>query len=413
MSKYLNYSWGKFTPCEANNGGLEQFKGVVTVKAKRSPLAIATDDKSLQFEVIKVDDPNIYSVYIKRLNNSHVTVNNVAVIEKKYLLNGDVISTSPDGTQSYTFNMILDCATTSNVLPSVLHDRFVLGATINSTDMRKLCFAFHKKSCAPYAVKIFPKKTPFSEIRKLMDLKVVDHANLMEIVHVAQTKDCVFLVQRYVEDFIRLEQIVETPTMSFVFGQIVAAVFHLHEVVKVTHGRLKPSSVFISKGFLPIVKVNDHGLSHVVPTSMLIEDPDFVAPELLTGAGSFNPQVDIWSLGELLYYMLFKTPPFNNHTSFPGWTKLDILLAHPNISYQLKELKSADVPIQALLFNTLQVEPKSRPNIKVISKANWFTVRIFYFFAAILLQTCFSEVLNDTTRIPDLSNVCFLSKCMT
>jgi serine/threonine protein kinase len=73
----------------------------------------------------------------------------------------------------------------------------------------------------------------------------------------------------------------------------------------------QPSSVFISKGFLPIVKVNDHGLSHVVPTSMLFEDPDFVAPELLTGAGSFNPQVDIWSLGELLYYMLFKTPPFN------------------------------------------------------------------------------------------------------
>lgn len=107
------------------------------------------------------------------------------------------------------------------------------------------------------------------------------------------------------------------------------------------------------------------------------------------------------------------SPLFCSHTSFPGWTKLDILLAHPNISYQLKELKSADVPIQALLFNTLQVEPKSRPNIKVISKANWFTVRIFYFFAAILLQTCFSEVLNDTTRIPDLSNVCFLSKCMT
>jgi hypothetical protein len=40
--------------------------------------------------------------------------------------------------------MILDCATMSNVLPSVLHDRFVLGATINSTDMRTLCFAFHK-----------------------------------------------------------------------------------------------------------------------------------------------------------------------------------------------------------------------------------------------------------------------------
>jgi hypothetical protein len=77
---------------------------VVTVKAKPSPLAIATDDKSLQFEVIKVDDPNIYSVYIKRLNNSHVTVNNVAVIEKKYLLNGDVISTSPDGTQCWLSN---------------------------------------------------------------------------------------------------------------------------------------------------------------------------------------------------------------------------------------------------------------------------------------------------------------------
>jgi hypothetical protein len=85
------------------------------------------------------------------------------------------------------------------------------------------------------------------------------------------------------------------------------------------------------------------------------------------------------------------SPLFCSHTSFPGWTKLDILLAHPNISYQLKELKSADVPIQALLFNTLQVEPKSRPNIKVISKANWFTVRIFHFLPRFYCRHVFQK----------------------
>lgn len=66
------------------------------------------------------------------------------------------------------------------------------------------------------------------------------------------------------------------------------------------------------------VKIGDFGISHV------ISNPDeklrvvcgtwrFIAPEIYTGKG-YRFEVDIWSLGVTLYYLLTKQYPFLGDT---------------------------------------------------------------------------------------------------
>ena len=58
-------------------------------------------------------------------------------------------------------------------------------------------------------------------------------------------------------------------------------------------------------------KIGDFGFSKSVEeaTKSHCGTPNFMAPEILAGK-SYDKQVDIWSLGVLLFYMLFADYPF-------------------------------------------------------------------------------------------------------
>ena len=58
-------------------------------------------------------------------------------------------------------------------------------------------------------------------------------------------------------------------------------------------------------------KIGDFGFSKSVEeaTKSHCGTPNFMAPEILAGK-AYDKQVDIWSLGVLLFYMLFADYPF-------------------------------------------------------------------------------------------------------
>lgn len=66
----------------------------------------------------------------------------------------------------------------------------------------------------------------------------------------------------------------------------------------------------------PIVKVSDFGLSKMLDSQTMMKTfcgtPMYVAPEILLtrGKGSYTNQVDVWSLGVILYCTLSGLTPF-------------------------------------------------------------------------------------------------------
>ena len=91
---------------------------------------------------------------------------------------------------------------------------------------------------------------------------------------------------------------------------------YLH-MVGIVHRDIKPENIIITKGKHgePTVKLIDFGLSRLIGPSDTCTVPcgtlAYVAPEVLKMKG-YHREVDIWSLGVVLYLMLRGRLPFNS-----------------------------------------------------------------------------------------------------
>ncbi|KAL4478935.1 hypothetical protein ABPG72_019372 [Tetrahymena utriculariae] len=93
------------------------------------------------------------------------------------------------------------------------------------------------------------------------------------------------------------------------FAYILQGIRAIHEAGFI-HRDLKGSNILIQNG-LP--KISDFGLARKATTSQMIQSssctPSYAAPEVLQGK-QYGYKVDIWSLGVILYKMIFGSLPF-------------------------------------------------------------------------------------------------------
>lgn len=81
---------------------------------------------------------------------------------------------------------------------------------------------------------------------------------------------------------------------------------------------MQPENILLaSDQDYPLVKVSDFGLSKLVDAQSMMKTfcgtPMYVAPEILKtgGRGTYTSQVDVWSLGVILYVTLSGYVPFS------------------------------------------------------------------------------------------------------
>ena len=118
--------------------------------------------------------------------------------------------------------------------------------------------------------------------------------------------------------------------------------------------RNKDKTKFISK----LKLTNDSGkLKDISENNKLYKlnsDINFMAPEILKG-NKYNEVCDLWSLGVLIYVLLFKNNPFSGDSS------IEIL---ENISSRKEFEETNDINLNDLIKGLLEEDPKKRLNWK-------------------------------------------------
>jgi serine/threonine protein kinase len=102
------------------------------------------------------------------------------------------------------------------------------------------------------------------------------------------------------------------PEAKKIFRQLVNGIMYCHSK-GIVHRDLKLENIVITKKLH--VKIIDFGLCDLIENESSICDgwvgsPDYVAPEILLRREYTGQKADVWSLGTLLYILLFSEIPF-------------------------------------------------------------------------------------------------------
>uniref|UniRef100_A0A3B4BDK3 Calcium/calmodulin-dependent protein kinase type IV n=1 Tax=Periophthalmus magnuspinnatus TaxID=409849 RepID=A0A3B4BDK3_9GOBI len=176
-----------------------------------------------------------------------------------------------------------------------------------------------KQTQKPYAVKVLKKtidkKIVRTEIGVLLRLS---HPNIIELKEIFETDTDIALVLELVTGGELFDRIVERGYYSerdaaHVIKQILEAVAYLHEN-GVVHRDLKPENLLYADLSLDApLKIADFGLSKIIDDQVTMKTvcgtPGYCAPEILRG-NAYGPEVDMWSVGVILYILLCGFEPF-------------------------------------------------------------------------------------------------------
>ncbi|KAJ9113209.1 hypothetical protein QFC22_006048 [Naganishia vaughanmartiniae] len=159
------------------------------------------------------------------------------------------------------------------------------------------------------------------------------------------------------------------PEARYYLTQIISAVQYMHRC-RVMHRDLKLGNVFLDKRMN--VQVGDFGLAALIEKEgdrrkTVCGTPNYIAPEVLYGKSEGHSyEVDIWSIGVILYTMLVGKPPFQMKDVKMIYQKIkDMDYAFPPDCRVSEEAKS-------LVKSILNKDPSQRPSLDDIFAHPWF-----------------------------------------
>ena len=194
----------------------------------------------------------------------------------------------------------------------------------------------------------------------------LDHENIIKLYNVHEDKDTIYIIMEYAEygnlfELIKKEKNGFSEYKAFeYFIQVVNAVYYLHNN-NIIHRDIKPENILI--GDNNKIKLCDFGWAKELTLenrSTFCGTVEYMAPEIVENE-NYDYGVDIWSLGILLYELLYGHSPFKANN-----TKNVILnIKSHELTYDDKN-KNISNSCKDLIKKLLNNNPQKRYKIKDI-----------------------------------------------
>ncbi|XP_065104820.1 serine/threonine-protein kinase MARK2 isoform X6 [Paramisgurnus dabryanus] len=210
--------------------------------------------------------------------------------------------------------------TTTDEQPHIGNYRLL--KTIGKGNFAKVKLARHVLTGKEVAVKIIDKtQLNSSSLQKLFRevriMKLLNHPNIVKLFEVIETEKTLYLVMEYasggeVFDYLVAHGRMKEKEARAKFRQIVSAVQYCHQKC-IVHRDLKAENLLLDADMN--IKIADFGFSNEFTMGNKLDtfcgSPPYAAPELFQGKKYDGPEVDVWSLGVILYTLVSGSLPFD------------------------------------------------------------------------------------------------------
>ncbi|KAM4594486.1 serine/threonine-protein kinase PLK1 [Fundulus diaphanus] len=201
--------------------------------------------------------------------------------------------------------------------------------------------------------------------------KSLNHANIVGFHGFFEDDDFVFVVleicrRRSLLELHKRRKAVTEPEARYYMSHLLNGVQYLHNN-KVIHRDLKLGNIFLNDDME--VKIGDFGLATKIQfdgerKKTLCGTPNYIAPEVLCKKGH-SYEVDVWSLGCILYTLLVGKPPFE--TSCLKETYSRIKKNNYVIPWHINPVAAS------LIKRMLNADPTQRPTVAQLQEDEFFT----------------------------------------
>lgn len=272
--------------------------------------------------------------------------------------------------------------------------------TIGKGNFAKVKLARHILTGREVAIKIIDKTqlnpTSLQKLfREVRIMKTLNHPNIVQLFEVIETEKTLYLIMEYasggeVFDYLVSHGRMKEKEARAKFRQIVSAVHYCHKK-NIVHRDLKAENLLLDAD--SNIKIADFGFSNEFSAGSKLDtfcgSPPYAAPELFQGKKYDGPEVDIWSLGVILYTLVSGSLPFD------GQNLKELRERVLRGKYRVPFYMSTDC--EGILRRFLVLNPTKRCSLEQVMKDKW--INVGYDGDELKPHTSPPEDYNDTVRI--------------
>lgn len=263
----------------------------------------------------------------------------------------------------------------ANIMGEPLIKRYAKGKFLGKGGFAK-CYEFtNLETERVLAAKIIPKaslKKSRHRQKLLSEIKIhrsLNHPHIVKFEHVFEDNENVYILlemctNQTLNDLCkRRKRLTEFEAQYYIF-QMVGSLKYLHRN-RVIHRDLKLGNLFLSDKIE--IKLGDFGLAAKLDFDnekrhTVCGTPNYLAPEVLSNRVGHSYEVDIWSLGVVLYALVVGKPPFETP---------EVKMTYEKIRkgvYSFPEQISLSDNVKNLITKIFNLDPSKRPSLDEISE---------------------------------------------